>query len=41
MPFFEYGDVKIEVDEDGFIQEPESWNEEVAKLQLQLKMQMK
>ncbi len=31
MPFFEYGDIKIEVDEDGFIQEPESWNEEVAK----------
>ncbi|MCW8824182.1 MAG: TusE/DsrC/DsvC family sulfur relay protein [Ignavibacteriaceae bacterium] len=31
MPVFEHGDVKIEVDEDGFIQEPESWNEEVAK----------
>ncbi len=31
MPFFEYGEIKIEVDEDGFIQEPEAWNEEVAK----------
>lgn len=31
MPIFEYGDLKIEVDEDGFIQEPEAWNEEVAK----------
>jgi tRNA 2-thiouridine synthesizing protein E len=31
MPTFEHGDVKIEVDEDGFIQNPEEWNEEVAK----------
>ncbi len=31
MPIFEYGDIKLEVDEDGFIQEPELWNEEVAK----------
>ncbi len=31
MPIFEYEDLKIEVDEDGFIQEPEAWNEEVAK----------
>jgi len=30
MPIFEYKDLKIEVDEDGFIQEPEQWNEEVA-----------
>ena len=31
MAIFEHGDVKIEVDEDGFMQEPELWNEEVAK----------
>lgn len=31
MPIFEYQELKIEVDEDGFIQNPESWNEEVAK----------
>lgn len=31
MPLFEYGDVKIEVDEDGFMQNPEEWNEDVAK----------
>jgi tRNA 2-thiouridine synthesizing protein E len=31
MPTFEHGNVKIEVDEDGFIQNPEEWNEEVAK----------
>lgn len=30
MALFEYGNVKIEVDEDGFIEEPEQWNEEVA-----------
>jgi tRNA 2-thiouridine synthesizing protein E len=30
MPIFEYKELKIEVDEDGFIQEPEQWNEEVA-----------
>jgi tRNA 2-thiouridine synthesizing protein E len=30
MALFECGDVKIEVDEDGFIQEPEKWNEKVA-----------
>ena len=30
MPLFEYGEVKIEVDEDGFMQEPDVWNEEVA-----------
>lgn len=29
--FLEVGDMKIELDEDGFIQEPEKWNEEVAK----------
>jgi TusE/DsrC/DsvC family sulfur relay protein len=30
MATFTYGDVSIEVDEDGFMQEPESWNEDVA-----------
>ena len=30
MPMFEHGDISIEVDEDGFIQEPEGWNENVA-----------
>lgn len=30
MPIFEYGDLKIEVDEDGFMENPEEWNEEVA-----------
>jgi tRNA 2-thiouridine synthesizing protein E len=31
MPTFEYQELKIDVDEDGFIQKPEEWNEEVAK----------
>jgi tRNA 2-thiouridine synthesizing protein E len=31
MPVFEQGEVKIEVDEDGFMQEPELWNEAIAK----------
>ena len=31
MPTFEHGDISIVVDEDGFMQEPEKWNEEVAK----------
>lgn len=31
MPVFEYQDVKIEVDEDGFMQEPEKWDEAIAK----------
>lgn len=30
MPIFEFGDVKINVDEDGFMEEPEQWNEKVA-----------
>jgi tRNA 2-thiouridine synthesizing protein E len=30
MPMFEYGDKTIEVDEDGFIQEPDRWDEELA-----------
>ena len=28
--YFEYGDIKLEVDEDGFIQEPDKWNDAVA-----------
>ncbi len=31
MPIFEQGEVKIEVDEDGFMEEPEEWNEAIAK----------
>ncbi|RME28121.1 MAG: TusE/DsrC/DsvC family sulfur relay protein [Deltaproteobacteria bacterium] len=31
MGEFKVGNVTIEVDEDGFIQEPDKWNEEVAK----------
>lgn len=31
MPMFEFENVKIEVDEDGFMQNPEEWNEDVAK----------
>jgi tRNA 2-thiouridine synthesizing protein E len=31
MPLFEYQDVKIDVDEDGFMQEPEKWDEAIAK----------
>ena len=31
MPMFELGAIKIEVDEDGFLQEPEAWNQEIAK----------
>ncbi len=30
MPLFEYGKVKIQVDEDGFMENPDEWNEEVA-----------
>ena len=31
MSIFTHGAVSIEVDEDGFMQEPDKWNEEVAK----------
>ena len=31
MPVFEIEGRKYEVDEDGFLQEPERWNEDVAK----------
>ena len=30
MAIFEHGNVKIDVDEDGFMLEPDQWNEEVA-----------
>lgn len=30
MGEFQVGDITLEIDEDGFIQEPERWNEEVA-----------
>jgi TusE/DsrC/DsvC family sulfur relay protein len=30
MPTFTHGEVSIEVDEDGFIQQPELWNQKVA-----------
>jgi dissimilatory sulfite reductase related protein len=30
MPTFTHGEVSIEVDEDGFIQQPDVWNETVA-----------
>jgi len=30
VPIFEHGNVKIQVDEDGFMEEPEVWNEEIA-----------
>ena len=30
MPTFEHGEVKIEVDEDGFMDDPDLWNEDVA-----------
>jgi len=30
MVLFEHGNVKIDVDEDGFMLEPEEWNEDIA-----------
>jgi tRNA 2-thiouridine synthesizing protein E len=30
MPTFEYGGVALAVDEDGFMQEPDKWNQAVA-----------
>jgi TusE/DsrC/DsvC family sulfur relay protein len=30
MALFEHGNIKIQVDEDGFMEEPEVWNEEIA-----------
>lgn len=31
MPEFQVGDITLEIDEDGFIQEPERWNKDVAE----------
>ena len=31
MPTFEQGEINISVDEDGFMQEPEKWDENIAK----------
>lgn len=31
MPTFTHGNVSIEVDEDGFMTQPEAWNEDIAK----------
>lgn len=31
MPTFEHADIKIEVDEDGFMEEPEEWTEAIAR----------
>ncbi len=31
MSIFTHGSLAIEVDEDGFMQEPDKWNEEIAK----------
>ena len=31
MAVFEKGEIKIDVDEDGFMENPEQWNEAVAK----------
>jgi len=30
MHFFEWNDVKLEVDENGFMQQPDMWNEHIA-----------
>lgn len=31
MPTVTYGNVRVETDNDGFMQNPEAWNEDVAK----------
>jgi dissimilatory sulfite reductase related protein len=31
MAIFEHGDIRIEIDEDGFMLDPKLWNEQVAK----------
>lgn len=31
MPTFTHGEISIEVDEDGFMQEPELWNDGIAR----------
>jgi tRNA 2-thiouridine synthesizing protein E len=30
MALFEHGDISIDVDEDGFMEEPDQWNEAIA-----------
>jgi dissimilatory sulfite reductase related protein len=30
MPVFEFGNVKIDVDDEGFMEKPEEWNNEIA-----------
>ncbi len=30
MPTFEHNDIRLEVDEDGFMQQPELWDEKIA-----------
>ena len=30
MPTFTHGEISLEVDEDGFMQEPDGWNKDVA-----------
>jgi tRNA 2-thiouridine synthesizing protein E len=30
MPTFTHGEISLEVDEDGFMQEPDAWNKDVA-----------
>ena len=31
MPIFEHGDIRLEVDEDGFITNPDEWNEDIGR----------
>ncbi len=31
MPYFEWNDIRLEVDEDGFMEQPEIWNEKIAQ----------
>ncbi len=31
MPFFQYENIMVEVDEDGFLDNPDEWNEDIAK----------
>jgi len=30
MPLFEYGEIKIALDEDGYMENPDEWNPEIA-----------
>ncbi|MBE3576048.1 MAG: TusE/DsrC/DsvC family sulfur relay protein [Firmicutes bacterium] len=31
MPTIQFGDVQVEVDEDGFVQDPKQWTEDLAR----------